>query len=267
MKTLRNLLQQARHQMWEEGIAALGGAPTNRVGDGSKVGLPPAIEPPGIPASKKKKSEYDGRTKAGRKFVNKVLLGRQKRESKQMSKVNEQLMIEEPQKKGGAPSETERAQQQIAQQKKLNRQKELAQKSQEAKAKMMAKTKEMDTLMKARLSDFRKKAAQQTTKLQKQVQGFEPSGDNLQETIGTIQHGQEVLSTLMRLAGDSTFEPKEGYLQWQDGRSLKVNSDLAKRMVSTFESLDNARQQVYRELMNRDVESFLKIMQFSSTQM
>jgi hypothetical protein len=163
------------------------------------------------------------------------------------------------------PSETERAQKQIAQSKKLNRQKEIQQKSQEAKTKMQNKTKEMDTLMKARLSDFRKKASEKTTQLQKQNNSFEVEGSDLQETIGTIQAGREVLSTLMRLAGDATFEYKEGFVQFPDGRSMKVNSDIAKRVVSTFEALDHDRQQQYRFLMNRDVESFLKIMQFSTT--
>lgn len=256
MKNLRTLLQQIRHQMWEDAAA-------NAVGTGANVALPPAHEPPGIPSSRKK--SFDGRTKAGRKFVSKILLGRQKRESKKMSKVNESLIQEAPEKKG--PSETERAQKQIAQQKKLDRQQELQQKSQEAKKKMMAKTKEMDTLMKARLSDFRKRAAEKTQKLQRQVSHFEPTGSDLQETIGTIQRGQEVLATLMRLAGDATLEEKEGFLQWRDGRTLKVNSDIAKRMVATFEALDHPRQEMYRDLMNRDVESFLKIMQFSVSQM
>ena len=265
MKDLRYLLQQARYKMWEDGAAAMGGAPANSVGTGANVALPPAIEPPGIPASKKKKSSYDGRTKAGRKFINKILLSRQKRESKKMPSIKEDYMIEGPQKSKKGPSETERAQQQIAQQKKLDKQKELQMKSQEAKRKMTAKTKEMDTLMKARLSDFRAKAAEKTQKLQQQTQGYVPSGSDLQETIGTVQRGVEILSTLMRLAGDATFEQKEGFLQWQDGRGLKVNSDVAKRMVATFESLDNERQQMYREMMNRDVESFLKVMHFSVT--
>lgn len=256
MKNLRTLLQQARYRVWEE-------APANAVGTGANVALPPTHEPPGIPSSKKK--SYDGRTKAGRKFVNKILLGRQKRESKRMSKVNEELIQEAPEKKG--PSETERAQKQIAQQKKLDRQQELAAKSAEAKKKMMAKTKEMDTLMKARLADFRKRASDKTQKLQRQNASFEPTGEALQETIGTIQRGQEVLATLMRLAGDATFEQKEGFLQWRDGRTLKVNSDVAKRMVATFESLDQPRQELYRDLMNRDIESFLKVMQFSVSQM
>ena len=75
MKNIRTLLQQARYKMWEE--------PTNSVGTGANVALPPAHEPPGIPASKKKK-KYDGRTKAGRKLVNRILSNREKRAKKKM---------------------------------------------------------------------------------------------------------------------------------------------------------------------------------------
>lgn len=256
MKNLRELLQQARRKMWED-------APTNAVGTGANLSMPPAVEPFG---SSKKKKVYDGRTKAGRKFISTILLNRDKRAKKKMT--NEELQLNEaPDDVKKGPSETERAQKQIAQQKKLNKQKELQRKSQEAKEKMQNKTKEMDTLMKARLSDFRKKAADKSQKLQKQVAHFEPNGEQLQETIGTIQAGREVLATLMRIAHDATFEQKEGFVQFQDGRSMKVNSDIAKRMVSTFEALDHDRQQQYRFLMNRSVEDFLKIMQFNTTAM
>jgi len=255
MKNLRELLQQARRKMWED-------APTNSVGSGANLSMPPAVEPF---ASSKKKKSYDGRTKAGRKFVNTILLNRDKRAKKKMTK--EELNIIEADEKKMGPSETERAQKQITQQKKLNKQKELQKKAQDAKEKMQNKTKEMDTLMKARLSDFRKKAAQKNTQLQKQNNSFEVSGDNLQETIGTIQRGREVLATLMRIAQDATFEYKEGFVEFQDGRSMKVNSDMAKRMIATFEALDHDRQQQYRFLMNKDVESFLKIMQFNTTAM
>lgn len=255
MKNLRELLQQARRKMWED-------APTNSVGTGANLSMPPAVEP--FVSSKKKKS-YDGRTKAGRKFISTILLNRDKRARKKMT--NEELNIIEAEDKQKGPSETERAQKQIAQQKKLNKQKDLQRKSQEAKEKMQNKTKEMDTLMKARLSDFRKKASQKSQQLQKQINSFEPEGSQLQETIGTIQRGHEVLATLMRIAQDATFEYKEGFVQFQDGRSMKVNSDVAKRMIATFEALDHDRQQQYRFLMNKDVESFLKIMQFNPTAM
>ena len=51
----------------EEAIAA----PTNSVGDGSKVGLPPTHEPPGVPSSKKKNKNdwnYLKGGKGSRKF-------------------------------------------------------------------------------------------------------------------------------------------------------------------------------------------------------
>lgn len=246
MKNIRELLQQARYKMWEE--------PTNAVGSGANVALPPAHEPPGIPAKKKKK--YDGRTKAGRKLVNRILLNRDKRAKKKMAQ--EQHINEADDKKQG-PSETERAQKQIAQQKKLNKQKEVQKKAQEAKAKMQNKTKEMDTLMKARLSDFRKKAADKSSKLQRQVS----------EAVGTQAPGVEILGTLMKLAQEETYGNREveGHLQFRDGRTLRVNTDVAKRMVATFEALDPQRQQQYRFLMNRSVEDFLQIMRFNPSGM
>ena len=66
------------------------------------------------------------------------------------------------------PSETERAQKQIGQMKKLERRKDLQKKRDEAKQKMQKKTKEMDVLMKARLADFKKIASDQTKKLKKE---------------------------------------------------------------------------------------------------
>lgn len=246
MKNIRELLQQARYKMWEE--------PTNAVGSGANVALPPAHEPPGIPAKKKKK--YDGRTKAGRKLVNRILLNRDKRAKKKMAQ--EQHINEADEKKQG-PSETERAQKQIAQQKKLNKQKEVQKKAQEAKAKMQNKTKEMDTLMKARLSDFRKKASDKSSKLQRQVS----------EAVGTQAPGVEILGTLMKLAQEETYGNREveGHLQFRDGRTLRVNTDVAKRMVATFEALDSQRQEQYRFLMNRSVEDFLQIMRFNPSGM
>ena len=253
MKNIRTLLQQARYKMWEE--------PTNSVGTGANVALPPAHEPPGIPASKKKK-KYDGRTKAGRKLVNRILSNREKRAKKKMAQ--EQHIIEADDKKEG-PSETERAQKQIAQQKKLNKQKEVQKKAQDAKSKMQNKTKEMDTLMKARLSDFRKKAARKQSSLQRQTQ----ESVEIEEAAGTQAPGVEVLGTLMKLAQEDTYgnQEVEGHIQFKDGRSLRVNSDVAKRMVSTFEALDTARQDQYRFLMNKSVESFLQIMRFDPSQM
>lgn len=256
MNKLRALLQKERYKLWVE-------SPTMSVGDGSNLAMPPAVEPFSNP---KKKKRHDGRTKEGRKFISKILLNREKRNQKKMTEEQTKAIVEAEDKQKG-PSETERAQKQITQQKKLDKQRDVQKKAQEAKEKMQRKTKEMSDLTRARLADFRKKAAEKSQKLQKQVNSFEPEGSNLQETIGTIQAGREVLATLMRIAHDATFEEKEGFVQFQDGRSMKVTSDVAKRMVATFEALDHDRQQQYRFLMNKDIESFLKIMQFNPSAM
>ena len=123
----------------------------------------------------------------------------------------------------------------------------------------------MDTLMKARLSDFRKKAAKKQSSLQRQTQ----ESVEIEEAAGTQAPGVEVLGTLMKLAQEDTYgnQEVEGHVQFKDGRSLRVNSDVAKRMVSTFEALDAARQDQYRFLMNKSVESFLQIMRFDPSQM
>ena len=103
-------------------------APINSAGDGSQIALPPAH----IIVGKKNRSKYkknngakyDGRTKAGRKLVSRIMSGRNKKMSEESKKITE------------AATETERAQKQIAQQKKLGRQKNLQKKRDEAKSKM-----------------------------------------------------------------------------------------------------------------------------------
>ena len=76
-----------------------------------------------------------------------------------MSRINKRKMketVEEKQISEAAPTNTERAQKQIAQKKKLDRQKSLQNKKDQAKKSMQNKSAEMDTLMKARLQDFKK---------------------------------------------------------------------------------------------------------------
>ena len=88
-------------------------APVNSAGDGSRVALPPAHVIVGKRSRTKYRKnsdrKYDGRTKAGRKLVSRVLLNRNKKMSEELTKLTE------------APTETERAQKQIAQQKKLKK--------------------------------------------------------------------------------------------------------------------------------------------------
>ena len=114
-------------------------------GDGSGLSMPPAfvfVNPRQHRRYKKNNQDkVDGRTSGARAL---------------MSRINRRKMKEDLENtiSEAAPSETERAQKQIGQMKKLNRQKDLQKKRDEAKKKMQGKTKEMDVLMKARLQDF-----------------------------------------------------------------------------------------------------------------
>ena len=142
-------------------------------GDGSGLSMPPAfvfVNPRQHRRYKKgNQDKVDGRTSGARAL---------------MSRINRRKMKEELENtiSEAAPSETERAQKQIGQMKKLNRQKDLQKKRDEAKKKMQSKTKEMDVLMKARLSDFKKKASSQTKKLSKMNNSVEfENGESIME--------------------------------------------------------------------------------------
>lgn len=96
-------------------------APVNSAGDGSRVALPPTHVIVGKRSRTKYKKnndrKYDGRTRAGRKLVSRVLLNRKRKMSEELKQLAE------------APTETERAQKQIQQQKKLGRQKRASEKA------------------------------------------------------------------------------------------------------------------------------------------
>ena len=130
----------------------------NSAGDGSGLQLPPAfvmVNPRQHRKYKKgNEDKVDGRSKGARSLFDRI---QRKRKMKEDTNVTEALS-----------TDTERAQKQIASRVKNWVVKEISRKKRgEAKEKMMRKTKEMDTLMKARLSDFKKKAASQTKKLKR----------------------------------------------------------------------------------------------------
>ena len=69
-------------------------APVNSAGDGSRVALPPAHVIVGKRSRTKYKNKdrkYDGRTKAGRKLVSRVLLNRKRKMSEELTKLTELL--------------------------------------------------------------------------------------------------------------------------------------------------------------------------------
>ncbi len=157
-----------------------------KAGDGSELQLPPAfvmINPRQHRRYKKgNKDQVDGRTSGAKDLMSRI----NKRKMKEQ--------VEEKQISEAAPTNTERAQKQIAQKKKLNRQKTLQNKKDQAKKSMQNKSQEMDTLMKARLADFKKKATGQEKKLGKLNNSIELEGDKM------VNEGQDVVQVALDVA-------------------------------------------------------------------
>lgn len=217
-------------------------------GDGSSLQLPPAfvmVNPRQNRKYKKaNKDKVDGRTSGARALFNRI----------QRRKMKEQL---EPQLSEAVTSETERAQRQIAQQKKLGRQKDLQKKREEAKSKMVSKTKEMDVLMKARLADFKKKASDQTKKLQKNSIEFE--GNVMMEGQDVIQVALDVATSELNPSGEGSFAK----IQFSNGSSQNLDSFSAKRIAACYAQLDDEHKQQFQYMLNKDATTYQAALNFA----
>jgi len=218
-------------------------------GDGSGLALPPAfvfVNPRQHRKYKKgNEDKVDGRSKGARALFNRI----------QRRKMKEQL---ETQIDEAIVSDTERAQKQIQQGKKLNRQKDLQQKRKEAKEKMMNKTKEMDTLMKARLSDFKKKEKEQQKKVQ-QKNSFEPTGNVMMENQDVIQVALDVATSELNPAGEGSFAK----IQFSDGGVQNLDNFSAKRIAACYAQLDDTHKQQFQYMLNKDAASYQSALDFA----
>ena len=217
-------------------------------GDGSGLALPPAfvfVNPRQHRKYKKgNQDKVDGRTKGARSLFDRI----------QKRKMKEEL---ETTVSEAVSTETERAQKSIAQGKKLKRQKELQQKRKEAKSKMMDKSKEMDTLMKARLADFKKKATDQTKKLQKNSVEFE--GNVMMEGQDVIQVALDVATSELNPNGEGSFAK----VQFSDGSTQNLDNFSAKRIAACYAQLDDTHKQQFQYMLNKDASTYQSALDFA----
>ena len=218
-------------------------------GDGSGLQLPPAfvmVNPRQHRKYKKaNQDKVDGRTKGARALFNRI----------QSRKMKEQI---ETQIDEAIVSDTERAQRQIQQGKKLGRQKDLQQKRKEAKEKMMNKTKEMDTLMKARLSDFKKKEKEQQKKVQ-QKNSFEPTGNIMTENQDVVQVALDVATSELNPQGEGSFAK----IQFSDGGVQNLDNFSAKRIAACYAQLDDTHKQQFQYMLNKDASTYQSALDFA----
>ena len=219
----------------------------NSAGDGSGLQLPPAfvmVNPRQHRKYKKNNEKVDGRSKGAKDLFSRI----QRRKMKE----NLDTPIEE-----AVSSETERAQKQIGQQKKLNRQKELQKKRGEAKEKMQRKTKEMDTLMKARLADFKKKASDQTKKLKREE--IEMTEVIMTENQDVIQVALDVATAELNPQGEQSFAK----VQFSDGSVQNLDNFSAKRIAACYAQLDDTHKQQFQYMLNKDASSYQAALDFA----
>ena len=219
----------------------------NGAGDGSGLQLPPAfvmVNPRQHRKYKKSNEKVDGRTKGARSLFDRI----QKRKMKEETNVTEALS-----------TDTERAQKQIAQGKKLGRQRDLQKKRGEAKEKMMRKTKEMDTLMKARLSDFKKKAASQTKKLKRNNEEIEVTKEIMTENQDVIQVALDVATSELNPQGESSFAK----VQFSDGSVQNLDNFSAKRIAACYAQLDDTHKQQFQYMLNKDASTYQAALDFA----
>lgn len=217
-------------------------------GDGSGLAMPPAF----VFVNTKKRRTYkksdkvDGRTTGAKSMLSRIT------KRKKMKEQVEETIISE-----AVPSETERAQKQIGQMKKLTRAKDLQKKRGEAKSKMMNKTKEMDTLMKARLSDFKKKASQQTKKLKKEEITMDDT--MIIENTDALEVALNVATSELDPNGESSFAK----ITFGDGTQQNLDNFSAKRIAATYAQLDDEHQGQFRYMLNKDAVTFQSALEFA----
>ena len=219
----------------------------NTAGDGSGLQLPPAfvmVNPRQHSKYKKNNEKVDGRSKGAKDLFSRI-------QRRKMKEETDTQILEY------TSTETERAQKSIGQQKKLSRQKDLQKKRGEAKEKMVRKTKEMDTLMKARLADFKKKAANQTKKLKRE--DTEVTKKIMTENQDVIQVALDVATSELNPQGEGSFAK----VQFSDGSVQNLDNFSAKRIAACYAQLDDTHKQQFQYMLNKDAASYQSALDFA----
>ena len=219
----------------------------NSAGDGSGLQLPPAfvmVNPRQHRKYKKNNEKIDGRSKGAKDLFSRI-------QRRKMKEETDTQILEY------TSTETERAQKSIGQQKKLSRQKDLQKKRGEAKEKMVRKSKEMDTLMKARLADFKKKAATQTKKLKREE--TEVTTEIMNENQDVIQVALDVATSELNPQGEGSFAK----IQFSDGGVQNLDNFSAKRIAACYAQLDDTHKQQFQYMLNKDAASYQSALDFA----
>ncbi len=222
-------------------------------GNGAALSMPPAfvfVNPRSHRRYKKaNQDKVDGRTKGAKSMLSRIQSRKKMKEELESQTISEAV-----------PSETERAQKQIGQMKKLNRAKDLQKKRDEAKKKMQSKTKEMDVLMKARMQDFKKKASDQTKKLKKEE--TEVTTEIMTESaaqMDALDVALQVATSELNPSGEASFAK----ITFGDGSQQNLDNFSAKRIAACYSQLPDEQQTQFRYMLNKDAATYQSALDFA----
>ena len=176
-----------------------------------------------------------------------------------------------------AVSDTEKAQKQIKASKEMRAKRDLQSKRSDAKKKMSDKADEMNTLLRARMSDFKKKSSEKQQKADKQVQknSYDPQGNVISEMDNMISAprggsagGVDVFTTAMKVAEEGSAygrDPEISFanLVFQDGTAGRIGVFDAKRILATYEGLSAENRDKFRVMLNMSNSSYQKALDFA----
>lgn len=239
-------------------------------GDGSSLALPPAFV--FVDTAKKKKNlkkskddKIDGRKKSARKLIQRLM----SRRKTKMTEENNEIISE-------VVSDTEKAQKQIKASKEMRGKRDLQAKRTQAKQKMSDKSDEMNTLLRARMSDFKKKAGEKQQRADKQVQknSFDSNGNVISENdmISIPRTGSaggvDVFTTALKVAEEGSGwgrDPETSFanLVFQDGTGGRIGVYDAKRILATYEGLSSPNRDKFRVMLNMSASSYQKALDFA----
>jgi hypothetical protein len=238
-------------------------------GDGAHLSMPPAFVFVNTAShrkyKKKNNDKVDGRTKGAKTMLSRITKRKMKKEETIPAGYTARVDIEsiEPITEK-APTETERAQKQIHQMKKLKRAKGLQKKRDEAKKGMRDKSDEMNVLMRARMSDFKKKAQDQTKKAGSNKESHESiEGEIMNENTATyddvIKVALEVATSELNPSGESSFAK----IKFNDGSEQNLDNFSAKRIAACYGQLDDTHKPQFQALLNKDAATYQSALDFA----
>ena len=111
--------------------------------------------------------------------------------------------------------------------------------------------------MKARLSDFKKKAASQTKKLKREEN--EVTKQIMTENQDVIQVALDVATSELNPQGEGSFAK----IQFSDGAVQNLDNFSAKRIAACYAQLDDAHKQQFQYMLNKDAATYQSALDFA----